>query len=148
MPDYQGNWGGRRVNQVVVIQSSVGVTPPNIVQSNQWMLQVAANDTNGPDGGSKILSVVGALDTTQTPLAFQLQLAQLSANPLFVGIRLGDLGSIFNAGAPSTFDNLKPSVLENIKSLAGLGLQIDANGIPGAVLAQAPDKGLAVLAPR
>jgi predicted TIM-barrel fold metal-dependent hydrolase len=135
MPDYQGNWGGRRVNQVVVVESSVGVTAPNIVQSNLWMLDVAAKDTNGPDGGSKILSVVGALDTTQDPLAFQLQLAQLSNNPLFVGIRLGDLGSIFN-GSPSTFANLKPNVVANIKTLAGLGLQIDANGVPGAVLAQ------------
>ena len=135
MPDYQGNWGGRRVNQVVVIESSVGVTPANIIQSNLWMLQVAANDTNGPDGGSKILSVVGALDTTQVPLAFDLQLAQLTPNPLFVGIRLGDLGSIFNTG-PSTLANLKPYVLQNIMTLAGLGLQIDANGIPGAVLAQ------------
>src|SRR5580700_9254658 len=135
MPNYQSNWGGRRINQVVVVESSVGVTSANIIQSNLWMLQVAANDTNGPDGGSKILSVVGALDTTQDPLAFQLQLSQLSNNPLFVGIRLGDLGSIFN-GSPSTFANLKPNVVANIKTLAGLGLQIDANGIPGAVLAQ------------
>ncbi len=133
MPDYQGNWGGRRVNQVVVVESSVGVTSANIIQSNQWMLQVAANDTNGPDGGSKILSVVGALDTTQDTLGFQLQLSQLVANPLFVGIRLGDLGSIFN-GSPSTFANLKPNVVANIKTMAGLGLQIDANGIPGSGL--------------
>jgi predicted TIM-barrel fold metal-dependent hydrolase len=136
MPNYQANLGGRRVNQVVVIESSVGVTTPNIIQSNQWMLDVAANDTNGPDGGSKILSVVGALDTTQEPLGFQLQLSQLSGNPLFVGIRLGDLGSIFTSGSPKTFANLKPNVVENIKTMAGLGLQIDANGIPGAVLAQ------------
>jgi predicted TIM-barrel fold metal-dependent hydrolase len=136
MPNYQANWGGRRVNQVVVIESSVGVTPANIIQSNLWMLDVAANDTNGPDGGSKILSVVGALDTTQPPLTFGLQLAQLSSNPLFVGIRLGDLGSIFTPNADRTFANLQPSVLQNIRTLAGLGLQIDANGIPGAVLAQ------------
>jgi predicted TIM-barrel fold metal-dependent hydrolase len=135
IPNYQANWGGRTVNQVVVIESSVGVTPTNIIQSNLWMLQVAANDTNGPDGGSKILSVVGALDTTQDPTAFQQQLGQLVGNPLFVGIRLGDLGSIFNAGA-ATFGNLQPFVLQNLRTMAKLGLQIDANGIPGAVLAQ------------
>src|ERR1700719_3744130 len=84
IPDYQGNWGGRRVNQVVVVESSVGVTAPNIVQSNLWMLDVAANDTNGPDGGSKILSVVGALDTTQDPLAFGQELMRFAGNPLFV----------------------------------------------------------------
>jgi len=41
--DYQANWGGRRVNQIVVIESSVGVTPANIMQSNLWMLDVAAS---------------------------------------------------------------------------------------------------------
>jgi predicted TIM-barrel fold metal-dependent hydrolase len=136
IPNYHANWGGRRVNQVVVIESSVGVTPANIIQSNLWMLQVAASDTNGPDGGSKILSVSGCLDTTESPTTFQQQLTQLAKNPLFVGIRLGDLGSIFNAGAASTFANLQPNVVPNIKMMAGLGLQIDANGIPGAVLAQ------------
>ncbi len=136
MPNYQANWGGRRVSQVVLIESSVGVMPSNIIQSNLWMLQAAASDTNGPDGGSKILSVVGCLDTTQSPTTFEQQLLQLVANPLFVGIRLGDLGSIFNAGAPSTFPNLQPNVLQNLTMMAKLGLQIDANGIPGAALAQ------------
>jgi predicted TIM-barrel fold metal-dependent hydrolase len=135
IPNYHANWGGRRVSQVVVIESSVGVTPANIMQSNNWMLQVAANDTSGPDGGSKILSVVGALDTTEDPATFQQQLSQLASNPLFVGIRLGDLGSIFNAGAATTFANLQPNVLQNLKLMAKMGLQIDANGVPGAVLA-------------
>src|ERR1700683_1172511 len=103
IPNYLANWGGRRVNQVVVIESSVGVTSANIIQSNLWMLNEAASDTNGPDGGSKILSVVGCLDTTQSPITFQQQLMQLVGNPLFVGIRLGDLGSIFNPGGPTTF---------------------------------------------
>src|SRR5580700_9855051 len=120
IPDYQASWGGRRVNQIVVIESSVGVTPANIMQSNLWMLQVAANDTNGPDGGSKILSVVGALDTTESTATFQQQLNQLAKNPLFVGIRLGDLGSIFNAGAASTFANLQPNVVPNIKMMASM----------------------------
>jgi L-fuconolactonase len=136
IPDYQANWGGRRVNQIVVIESSVGVTPANIMQSNLWMLDVAAKDTNGPDGGSKILSVVGALDTTESTTTFQQQLTQLAKNPLFVGIRLGDLGSIFMPGMPSTFANLQPNVVPNLKVMATLGLQIDANGVPGAVLAQ------------
>lgn len=135
IPNYLANWGGRRVTQVVLVESSVGVIPTNIIQSNRWMLDVAAKDTNGPDGGSKILSVVGALDTTQDPAAFQTQLLQLVGNPLFVGIRLGDLGSVFNAG-DKTFANLKPFVLQNLKTMASMGLQIDANGIPGAALAQ------------
>ena len=136
IPNYLANLGGRRVSQVVVIESSVGVTSAHIIQSNLWMLEEAASDTNGPDGGSKILSVVGALDTTQDPATFHSQLMQLAPNPLFVGIRLGDLGSIFNPGAPATFANIKPFVVQNLKTMAGLGLQIDANGIPGAALAQ------------
>jgi predicted TIM-barrel fold metal-dependent hydrolase len=136
IPNYLANWGGRRVSQVVLVESSVGVTSSNIIQSNLWMLEAAANDTNGPDGGSKIMSVVGALDTTQDPATFQQQLLQLVGNPLFVGIRLGDLGSIFNAGATATFPNLKANVLQNLKTMASMGLQIDANGIPGAALAQ------------
>jgi predicted TIM-barrel fold metal-dependent hydrolase len=137
IPNYQANWGGRRVNQVVLVESSVGVTYANIIQSNLWMLQAAASDTNGPDGGSKILSVVGALDTTENPSTFQQQLSQLAVNPLFVGIRLGDLGSIFNTGTTDkTFANVQPAVIQNLKTMASMGLQIDANGIPGAVLAQ------------
>jgi predicted TIM-barrel fold metal-dependent hydrolase len=136
IPNYQANWGGRRVNQVVLVESSVGVSATNIIQSNLWMLQVAASDTNGPDGGSKILSVVGCLDATENPSTFQQQLTQLAANPLFVGIRLGDLGSIFTAGSASTFANVQPAVITNLKTMASMGLQIDANGIPGAVLAQ------------
>jgi predicted TIM-barrel fold metal-dependent hydrolase len=136
IPNYLANWGGRRVSQVVLVESSVGVTPQHIIQSNRWMLDAAASDTNGPDGGSKILSVVGALDTTQDPSTFENQLMQFAADPLFVGIRLGDLGSIFNAGSSSTFSNIKPFVLQNLKTMANLGLQIDTNGIPGAVMAQ------------
>src|ERR1700692_4308960 len=135
IPDYLANWGGRRVSQVVLVESSVGVTVSNIIQSNLWMLGVAGSDTNGPDGGSMILSVVGALDTTLDTTTFQEQLMQLVGNPLFVGIRLGDLGSIFNPNGPSTFANLKPNVLQNLKLMASMGLQIDANGIPGAALA-------------
>jgi L-fuconolactonase len=134
IPDYLANWGGRRVSQVVLVESSVGVTSTHIIQSNLWMLDAAADDTNGPEGKSKILSVVGALDTTQDPATFNAQLVQLAPNPLFVGIRLGDLGSIFNSG-PKTFANIKPFVVQNLKTMARLGLQIDANGIPGAALA-------------
>jgi predicted TIM-barrel fold metal-dependent hydrolase len=136
IPNYLANWGGRRVNQVVLVESSVGVTSDHIIQSNRWMLDAAAGDTNGPDGGSKILSVVGALDTTQDPGTFEGQLMQLAGDPLFVGIRLGDLGSIFNPGSPSTFSNIKPFVLQNLKTMAKLGLQIDTNGISGTVMAQ------------
>jgi len=135
VPNYLMNLGGRRVSQAVLITSAVGVTPAHVIQSNLWMLETAASDTNGPDGKSKILAVVGSIDPTESPATFNEQLALLAANPLFVGIRLGDLGSIFNSG-PSTFANIKPNVLQNLTTMARMGLQIDTIGIPGVTAAQ------------
>jgi len=138
IPDYIANWGGRRVNQVVIIESSVGVMPANIIQSNLWMLQQAASDTNGPDGGSKILAVSGAVDPTQSPSTFAAQITMLAKNPQFVGIRLGDLGSIFQPNATSAYANLLPNVVPNLKMMASMGLQADFNMGPpgGAILAE------------
>ncbi len=135
VPNYLMNLGGRRVSQAVLITSSIGVTPANVIQSNLWMLETAASDTNGPDGESKILAVVGSIAPWESPATFNEQLALLAANPLFVGIRLGDLGSIFNPG-PRTFDNIQPNVLQNLTTMARRGLQIDTIGIPGATAAQ------------
>src|SRR5260370_33754816 len=80
--DYDARVGGPRVDKVVLIESSVGLTPDKIIQSNLWMLQAAAAD-------GKILSVVGNLDVTQEPFGFALQLPGLAANNQFVGIRIG-----------------------------------------------------------
>ncbi len=55
LPDYDARPGGRKVDKVVLIESSVGVPPDKIIQSNLWMLEAAA-------ANSKILSVVGNLD--------------------------------------------------------------------------------------
>jgi predicted TIM-barrel fold metal-dependent hydrolase len=136
MDNYLANWGGRRVSQVVLVTSSVGVTPAHVIQSNLWMLETAANDTNGPNGKSKILSVVGSLDTTEDPATFEQQLMELAQNQLFVGIRLGDLGSILNGTSNPFPNNLKPNVLQNLQTMATKGLQVDAIGLSGAVMAQ------------
>ncbi len=144
--NYLANWGGRRVSQVVVIESSVGVTQTGAVApafnpttANNWMLQTAAADTNGPTGGSMILGVVGAVDLTLMPDAFAAQIMPLAKNPLFVGIRTGDLpnSSIYGA-ASASFANVLPQVMTNLKLMASLGLELDANmGPPGGqVLAQ------------
>jgi predicted TIM-barrel fold metal-dependent hydrolase len=124
------------VSQVVLLTSSVGVTPAHVIQSNLWMLETAANDTNGPNGKSKILSVVGSLDTTEDPATFEQQLMELAQNQLFVGIRLGDLGSILNGTSNPFPNNLKPNVLQNLQTMATMGLQVDAIGLSGAVMAQ------------
>ena len=126
-PDYDARVGGPKVNKLVLIESSVGVPPDKIIQSNLWMLQTAA-------AFEKILSVVGNLDVTQSPAGFAQQLAQLAANKQFVGIRIG--GGIFQPNVPKTFSNLKPNVITNLTLLAKKGLEIDTLGIPGAALSQ------------
>jgi predicted TIM-barrel fold metal-dependent hydrolase len=128
IPDYNARVGGPKVDKVVLIESSVGVTADRIIQSNLWMLQTAATE-------EKILSVVGNLDITQDSASFASQVAQLSANKKWVGIRIG--GSIFQAnGLPQSASNLKPGVMTNLALLASLGLEIDTLGITGAALSQ------------
>src|SRR6266481_5107987 len=61
--DYDARVGGPKVDKVVLIESSVGVTPDKIIQSNLWMLQAAAAD-------GKILSVVGESEKKQAPASF------------------------------------------------------------------------------
>src|SRR5438876_442223 len=97
--DYDARVGGPKVDKVVLIESSVGVTPDKIIQSNLWMLQAAAAD-------SKILSVVGNLDVTQAPATFSQQVTQLAANKKWVGVRIG--GGIFQPNMPPTFSSLQP----------------------------------------
>lgn len=125
MSDYNALAGGRRIQKVVLIESSVATPPAKILQSNLWMIQAA-------DGDPKILAVVGNLDTSQTPDTFAQQVRQLAAHRTWVGIRVG--GGIFQANAVRIIDNLKPNVLTNLKFLAEKGLMIDALGIKGEVL--------------
>ena len=127
VPDYNARVGGPKVEKLVLIESSVGVPPDRILQSNLWMLQEAAAEP-------KILSVIGNLDVTQTPSGFAQQVAQLSANKQWIGIRIG--GGIFLPGLPQSFATMKPNVLTNLTLLAEKGLQIDTLGIRGAVLSQ------------
>src|SRR5207302_10007816 len=99
--DYDARVGGPRVDKVVLIESSVGVTPDKIIQSNLWMLQAAAAD-------GKILSVVGNLDVTQAPATFSQQVTQLAANKKWVGVSIG--GGIFQPNVPRSFSSILPNV--------------------------------------
>jgi L-fuconolactonase len=127
VPDYNARVGGPKVDKLVLIESSVGVPPDRIIQSNLWMLQEATAE-------SKILSVIGNLDVTQAPASFAQQVAQLSANKQWIGIRIG--GGIFEPNQPRSFATIKANVLTNLTLLAKKGLQIDTLGISGAVLSQ------------
>src|SRR5260370_32308930 len=108
MAEYDGRVGGPKVDKVVLIESSVGVTQDKIIQSNLWMLQTAAAD-------NKILSVVGNLDVTQSPSTFAAQVHQLSADKNWVGIRIG--GGIFQAKADNIFANIIPNSLSTLDIL-------------------------------
>jgi L-fuconolactonase len=128
IPDYDARVGGPKVDKVVLIESSVATPADKLIQSNLWMLQTA-----GTEG--KILSVVGNLDITEDSTTFAAQVAQLSANKKWVGIRIG--GGIFQAnGLPQSASNLKPNVMNNLVLLARLGLEIDTLGITGVALSQ------------
>jgi L-fuconolactonase len=127
VPDYEAQAGAHQVDKLVLIESSVGVPPHKIIQSNLWMLQTAA-------AAPKILSVVGNLDVKQGPASFEQQVAQLSANKQWVGIRIG--AGIFQPGVPRSFSAILPNVLTNLRLLSKRGLQIDTLGIPGAVLSE------------
>jgi len=127
MPDYDARVGGPKVDEIVLIESSVGVTPDKIIQSNLWMLQAAAAD-------GKILSVVGNLDVTQAPASFAQQVTQLAANKKWVGVRIG--GGIFQPNVPRSFSSILPNVMTNLTLMAKQGLEIDTLGIAGEVLSQ------------
>src|SRR6266849_1113324 len=123
MPDYDARVGGPKVDEIVLIESSVGVTPDKIIQSNLWMLDTAQRD-------NKILSVVGDLDVTQAPASFAQQVGTFAGNKKWIGIRIGS--SIFQANVPRTFSSLLPNVIPNLTLMAKQGLEIDTLGITGA----------------
>jgi predicted TIM-barrel fold metal-dependent hydrolase len=127
LPDYNAHTGGAKVDQVVLIESSVGVPPAKLLQSNRWMLQAASSEP-------KILSVVGKLDLTQPPAEFAREVAGLSANRQWVGIRIG--AEIFQPGKPPSVSTILPNVLPNLALMARQGLQIDTLGIAGAVVSR------------
>ncbi len=128
MADYDARVGGPKVDKVVLIEASVGVTPDHLIQSNLWLLQTAATE-------GKILSVTGKLDVTQGTGSFvqQLDFLMSNAHKKLVGLRVGGL---FLTGTPAAFANLQPNVLNNFAIMVQRGLQIDTLGTPGAVLAQ------------
>jgi hypothetical protein len=123
VPDYSRVGGPS--DKLVLIESSVGVTPDKIIQSNKWMLQTAAAD-------KKILAVVGNLDVTQLTSTFVQQLDALAGDKNFVGLRIGS--GIFAAGVPRTFATILPNVINNLRLMVQRGMMIDTLGIAGSVL--------------
>jgi len=80
-------------------------------EDNRWVLDVAAQD-------SSIVGTVGNLDPGQADFGNRLE--QLHRNPLFRGIRYGNLWGRSLADGVS-----KPQVLSNLNLLADAGLAVD-----------------------
>ena len=106
-------------DEFVRLTKPMGVTGTIVVEAspwledNQWVLDLAARHP-------VILGVVGHLEPGKP--AFQGHLERFGKNPLFRGIRLG--ARVIADGLP------QPRFLEDLKSMAAAGLEVDAIGGP------------------
>ena len=92
------------------------------LEDNQWVLDIAAKDTF-------IVGTVGNLEPGKPE--FRKQLERFHRNPLFRGIRYGNLW-----GRNLAADMFKPGVIDDLKALAAAGLVLDtANPNPALIRA-------------
>ncbi len=99
------------------IHGAIEVEASPLLEDNQWVLDIAARD--------KILvGTVGDLEPGKPEFARQLE--RFHRNPLFLGIRYGNLW-----GRDFTAESARPEFLAGLKLLAGAGLSLDtANPTP------------------
>ena len=93
------------------VVGAIAVECSNLVEDNDWLLRVAAEDTI-------MVGVIGDLDPAAP--TFPQQLERLSANPLFRGIRYGNLWNR-NLGARLN----EPAFITNLKRLSDAELVLD-----------------------
>jgi predicted TIM-barrel fold metal-dependent hydrolase len=114
--DYRGLSVPKPVTGTVVVEASPWL------EDNQWVLDVAAKDTI-------IVGTVGDLEPGKPE--FRRQLERLHRNPLFRGIRCGNL---WNRNISAELD--KPAFVADLKFLADAGLELDtANQNPVLIAA-------------
>jgi L-fuconolactonase len=101
----------RKLTASLGIQGAIEVEASPWLEDNQWVLDVAAKDTI-------IVGTVGDLEPGQPE--FGKQLERFHRNPLFRGIRYGNLW-----GRKFTEEAVKPAFLADLKLLAGAGLVMD-----------------------
>jgi L-fucono-1,5-lactonase len=112
----------RKITAGLGIVGAIEVECSPWFEDNQWVLDVAAQD-------SIIVGTVGNLDPGQAD--FGKRLEQLHRNPLFRGIRYGNLWDRSLAEGVS-----KPEVISNLNLLADAGLVMDtANPDPSLLAA-------------
>jgi predicted TIM-barrel fold metal-dependent hydrolase len=112
----------RKIAQPFGIAGAIEVECSPLPEDNQWVLDVAAKDTI-------VVGTIGNLEPDKPE--FRAQLDRLCKNPLFRGIRYGNLwGRDLSAAIRN------PLFVEGLKALAGAGLVLDtANQTPELIAA-------------
>ena len=112
----------RKIAAPLGIVGAIEVEASPWLEDNQWVLDVAAKDTI-------IVGTVGDLEPGKPE--FRKQLERLHRNPLFRGIRYGNL---WNRNLSAELD--KPAFVADLKFLADAGLELDtANQDPALIAA-------------
>jgi len=102
------------------IRGAIEVEASPLVEDNQWVLDVAAKDTI-------LVGIVGNLEPGKPEFAKQLE--RFHRNPLFLGIRYGNLW-----GRDFTAESARPEFIAGLKLLAAAGLSLDtANPNPALI---------------
>ena len=110
----------RKIAVPLGITGAIEVEASPLLEDNQWVLDTAAKDTI-------IVGTVGDLEPGKPD--FRKHLERFHKNPLFRGIRCGNLwGRNFNA------DLKRPEFIADLKALADAGLEMDtANQNPALI---------------
>ncbi len=113
----------RKIAAPLGIVGAIEVEASPWLEDNQWVLDVAAKDTI-------IVGTVGDLEPGKPE--FRKQLERFHRNPLFLGIRYGNMWNR-NLGAELS----KPKFVEDLKALAAAGLELDTANQDTALIAAA-----------
>ena len=110
----------RKIAAPLGIVGAIEVEASPWLEDNQWVLDVSAKDT-------MIVGTVGDLEPGKPE--FRKQLDRFHRNPLFLGIRYGNLWDR-NIGTELS----KPEFISDVRALADAGLELDtANPTPAVI---------------
>lgn len=101
----------RRVTEGLGIVGAIEVEASTWLEDNQWVLDIAAKDT-------LILGTVGDLEAGEPD--FRKHLERFQKNPMFFGIRCGNLW-----GRDLAAQVLQPQFIADLKAVADAGLEMD-----------------------
>ncbi len=112
----------RKIAEPFGVVGAIEIEASPWLEDNQWVLDVAARD-------KIIVGTIGDLEPGKPE--FRAQLERFHRNPLFLGIRYGNLW-----GRNLAVDIAKPAFVEDLRALAAAGLVLDtANQTPELIAA-------------